>query len=217
LTLDGRATGDAGHCRACHPERKMERMKKWIALCFVSLLAACSREVPVVQEQSVMAPPKPQPPAISYYEGTHALDAIQQIRAKVGEPFRVLKIRIDDDSIMVQAQDPKKHENVDEYRISRAELKPAIPVRLFGESDQEALEANLFDPADVDFTKIPELVREANEKVQLEGRELSSISIDRDMFNDHRPIIVDVNYRGSRKNGYLRADRKGTHTTVSIF
>ena len=194
----------------------MERMKKWMSLCFVSLLAACSREMPVVQQQSVM-PAKPRPPLIAYYEGKHAADAIQQIRAKVGEPFRVLNIRIDDDMIVVQAQDPKKRENVDEYRISRGELKPSIPVRLMGLTDQETLEANLFDPADVDIAKIPDLVREANEKVQLEGREIGGISIDRDMFDEQRPIQIDVNYRGLRKNGYLRADRKGAHTTVRIF
>ena len=190
-------------------------MKKWMTLLFVSLLAACSREMPLVEKQSVVAPPVP--PALSYYEGTHAAEGIQQIRAKVGEPFRVLKIRIDDDSIMLQAQDPKKPENVDEYRLSRGELKPSIPVRLFGQTNQETLEANLFDPADVDFTKIPDLVREANEKVQLEGREMSGISIDRDMFDEKCPIEIDVDYSGTRKHGYLRADRKGGNTKVRIF
>jgi hypothetical protein len=133
----------------------MERMKKWMTMAFVCFLAACSREMPMVEKQSVVAPPVPAPPALSYYEGTHAAEGIQQIRAKVGEPFRVLKIRIDDDSIMLQAQDPKKPENVDEYRLSHGVLKPSVPVRLFGQTNQETLEANLFDPADVDFTKSP--------------------------------------------------------------
>ncbi len=191
-------------------------MKKCMTLLFVSLLAACSREMPMVEKQSVVAPPVP-PPALSYYEGTHAAEGIQQIRAKVGEPFRVLKISIDDDSIMLQAQDPKKPENVDEYWLTRGVLKPSTPVRLFGQTDQETLEANLFDPADVDFTKIPDLVREADAKIQLEGREMSGVSINRDMFDEHRPIQVDVDYNGTRKHGYLRADRKGEHTKVRIF
>jgi hypothetical protein len=192
-------------------------MKKCMTLLLVSLLAACSREMPMVEKQSVVAPPVPPPPALSYYEGTHAAEGIQQIRAKVGEPFRVLKISIDDDSIMLQAQDPKKPENVDEYWLTRGVLKPSTPVRLFGQTDQETLEANLFDPADVDFTKIPDLVREADTKIQLEGREMSGISINRDMFDDHRPIQIDVDYNGTRKHGYLRADRKGEHTKVRIF
>jgi hypothetical protein len=193
-------------------------MKKSNLLLAVCLLAACSREIPIGQNRSVVPrPAKPRPPRVNYYEGTHAADAIQQIRANVGEPFRVLKIRIDDDSVLLQAQDPKKRENVDEYRLVRGELKPAVPVRLFGQSDQATLEANLFDPSDVDFARIPDLVREANEKVQLESREMSGITIDRDMFDAHRSIIIDVDYSGTRKHGYLRADRHGTHSKVSVF
>jgi len=193
-------------------------MKKRNLLFAVCLLAACSREIPIGQNQSVVPQPaKPRAPRVNYYEGTHAADAIQQIHAKVGEPFRVLKIRIDDDSVFVQAQDPKKRENVDEYRLVRGELRPAVPVRLFGLTDQATLEANLFDPSDVDFARIPDLVREGNEKVQLEGREMTGVSLGRDMFDDHRPIHIDVNYHGTRKTGYLSADRHGTHSKVRIF
>ncbi|MEA2489220.1 MAG: hypothetical protein QOH21_1012 [Acidobacteriota bacterium] len=88
---------------------------------------------------------------------------------------------------------------------------------LFGQTSQEALEASLFDSSEVDFTKIPDLIREANEKVQLEGRQMSGINIDRDRFDEARQIQIDVNYIGLRKNGYLRADRKGAHTTVRVF
>ncbi len=193
-------------------------MKKWMCALLLPLLAACYREASV-QQQSALTPPPPAPPrpAVNYYEGTQAADAIQQIRAKVGEPFRVLKVRVDEDTVWLQAQDPKKPENVDEYRLVRGELRAPTPVRLIGHSDQETLEANLFDPADVDWTKIPDLIREANEKVQLEGRELSGISIDRDMFDERRPIEIDVDYRGTRKNGYLRADRRGANAKVRIY
>jgi hypothetical protein len=180
------------------------------------LLAACSREIPV-QKQSVMAPPaKPRPPAVSYYEGTHAAEAIQQIRAKVGEPFRVMRISIDTDSVTVEVQDPKKKENVDSYQVERGELRTPEPVRLVGDTDLKTINANVFDPAGVDWTKIPDLLREGNAKIQLEGRELSDISIERDMFADGRPIIVDVNYHGTRKNGFLRVDRHGTHPEVNV-
>lgn len=182
------------------------------------LLAACSREG-VVHQQSSMAPapmPKPRPAAVSYYERTHAAEAIQQIRAKVGEPFRVMNVRIDDDSVSAEVQDPKKKENVDRYEVDGGELKAPRPVRLIGDTDQDTLEANLFDPAGVDWAKIPEILRQGNEKVQLEGRELTSISIARDMFKESRPIMVDVNYRGTRKYGYLRVDRHGAHPEVEV-
>jgi hypothetical protein len=79
------------------------------------------------------------------------------------------------------------------------------------------LEANLFDPAEVDLARLPALLREANEKIQLEGRQMTGITIERNMFDDKRPIMIDVNFRGTRKHGYLRADRKGGHSEVSIF
>jgi hypothetical protein len=192
-------------------------MKKSLMVVLLSL-AACSREVPV-QKQSVVAPPvasKPRPVPVNYYEGTHAADAIQQIRAKVGEPFRVLDISIDYDAVAVKAQDPKKKENVDEYTVRRGELRPSVPVRLFGQSDQETLEANLFDPATVDWAKIPDILRQANEKIQLEGGSFTGISIERNMFDDKRPVMIDANYQGLRKNGYLRTDRHGDHPEVHI-
>jgi hypothetical protein len=181
------------------------------------LLAACSREVPV-QQQSVMAPPPPtpRPPVVSYYEGAHAAEAIQQIRAKVGEPFRVMRISVDNDSVTAEVQDPKKKENVDSYEIQRGEMRAPRPVHLVGETDQKTIDANMFDPAGVDWTKITEILRQGNEKIQLEGRELSDISIERDMYADGRPIIVDVNYRGTRKNGFLRLDRHGAHPEVNV-
>jgi hypothetical protein len=181
-------------------------------------LAACSREIPV-QKQSVVAPPaqppQPRPAVVNYYEGTHAAEAVQQIRAKVGEPFRVLRISIDSNSVTLKAQDPKKPENVDEYTVRRGELQPSVPVRLFGETDQKTLEANLFDPATVDWAKIPDILRMADQKIQLEGRTLSDISIERNMF-DTGAVMIDVNYNGTRKNGYLRTDRHGGHPEVSI-
>jgi|GEM_PF-6788252 len=191
-------------------------MKKWMWFLLPLFVVACHREMPVHKQSAAAPPPKPRPPRVSYLEGTHAADAIKELRAKVGEPFKVLEISIDDDRLSLQLQDPKKRENVDEYRWYDAELQPAVPVRLMGDTDQESLDANVFDPADVDLTKIADLVREANEKVQLEGRQFSGVTIRRNMFDDARPIIIDVDYRGVRKSGYLRADRHGAHTQVSI-
>ena len=70
--------------------------------------------------------------------------------------------------------------------------------------------------ATVDWAKIPDILRQGNEKIQLEGRELSGISISRDMFAAGRTVMVDVNYRGVRKFGFLRVDRHGEHPKVNI-
>lgn len=64
---------------------------------------------------------------------------------------------------------------------------------------------------------IPDLVREASEKVVLEGREPSpSVTIRRKLpFEEY--LSIDVDYTGSRKNGYLHTDRHGKKATVSIY
>src|SRR5262249_20874865 len=160
-------------------------MKKSMLLFLLPLLCACQREFPV-QRQSVMRsqrfPPQPAAPAASFVEGTHAVDGVQKIRARVGEPFRVLEIYIYSDSLMLQAQDAKKPENVDQYRLEDDGEIKSTPVHLMGQTDEKTLAANLFDPSTVDLAKIPDIVREANEKVQLEGREFSTVSIRRNMF-----------------------------------
>jgi hypothetical protein len=65
-------------------------------------------------------------------------------------------------------------------------------VRLFGATDQQTLDANVFDRAGVDWARIPDILRQGNEKIQLEGRQVSGITIERDMFDGARPIMVDL-------------------------
>ena len=180
----------------------------------IALLAACSREVPV-QKQSVLPAPQPAPRIVSYFAGTNAADAVAQIRAKVGEPFRVLEIHIRHDSVRVQAQDPKNKENFDEYLIEHGVLQPSRPVRLFGHPDEKTIEANLFDPATVALAKIPDLIREADQKIQIEGRGLNCVDIRHEMFGNGE-LRIDIDYNGTRKDGYLRTDRNGEHGTVHI-
>src|SRR5437867_419090 len=83
----------------------------------------------------------PTPRAVDYLTGTHAAEAVKQVRDKVGEPFRVLEISVWDDRVTIQAQDPKKPENIDEYRVRGGQLEGPAPVRLFGDTDEKALKA----------------------------------------------------------------------------
>lgn len=183
-----------------------------------ALLVACSREIPVEKQSAIPAAPSQPARLVSYYEGTNAADAVAQVRAKVGEPFRVLNVSIYRDRVTLQAQDPKKKENVDEYVVESGVLKPPKPVHLIGigADDAKTLEANLFDPATVDLAKIPDLIHEADQKVQIEGRTFGGVDIRRDMFESDGPVRIDMDYSGTRKNGYLRTDRHGAHGTVHI-
>src|SRR5256885_4814431 len=88
--------------------------------------------------------------ATKYHEGTHALEAIQQVRKAVGEPFRVLEINIHTTSVNVQVQDPKKKENVDEYEVDGGELAGPKAVQLMGSFTGEGAEdCSVFCPPEV--------------------------------------------------------------------
>jgi hypothetical protein len=177
----------------------------------VLILAACGREAPVAQRAAAVPPaPRFRTPPPNFQQGKNAFDAVQRVRAKVGEPFRVLNIRITDRSVTIQAQDPKKPENVDEYRVN-TELEGPIPVRLFGSED--ALAQNLFNPDDVALDQIPALIAEAESKIDIEGREFSGITIKRDLPFDE-DIAIRVSYGGTRKSAFLEADRHGKHGKV---
>lgn len=194
-------------------------LKRPSLLVLCAVLLACPVESPRVSRQSVVRSPQPRleiGTEAYYNDPTAAADAVQKLRERVGEPFRVLTIDISERGVRVKAQDPKNRENVDEYRFHNGTIDDPVPVRLFGGSDQKTLEANLFNPADVDLAQVPALVKEAREKIHIEGGELTGVTIRRHLPFE-RAVQIDVDFHGTRKSAYLRADRHGKRTEVNIF
>jgi len=192
--------------------------KRFYLLALTVFLAACPAQPPKISRQSVVRPPRRpiEVPTEAYYMGTAAADAVQKIRERVGEPFRVLEIDIDERGVRVKAQDPKNRENVDEYRYRNGKIDDPIPVRLFGVSDPKTLEANLFNPADVDLAQVPALVKQAREKINIEGGQLLGVTIKRRLPFE-RAVQIDVSFNGTRKSAYLRADRHGKNAQIRVF
>jgi hypothetical protein len=153
--------------------------------------------------------------ATKYQEGTHALEAVQQVRKAVGEPFRVLEINVHTTSVSVQVQNPKKKENVDEYDVDAGKLEGPTPVRLIGtDTDEAAVIRSVFDPSEVALDKIAAVVHDAEQKVQLEGRDEALVTIRRD--DESRKVEISVLYNGSRKNASYTTDRNGQHGKAEI-
>ena len=153
-------------------------------------------------------------PGVNPNTFAHALEAIQLVRKAVGEPFRVLEINIHTTSVNVQVQDPKKKENVDEYEVDGGKLEGPKPVKLIGgDTDEAAVNRSVFDPSEVALDKIAALVHEAEQKVELEGRDEALVTIRRD---DERKIEISVLYNGSRKTGSYTTDRNGLHGKAVI-
>jgi len=152
---------------------------------------------------------------LKYQEGTHAAEALAMVKAKVGEPFRVLQILVYPTHVKVQAQDPKKKENVDSYDAEDGKVGGPTPVLLIGEDNSAAgVSRAVFDPSQVAIDKISDLVQVAAQKIQLEGRDEPLVTIDRDMFEGKVEIVVS--YSGTRKNGNYTTDAKGQHGKAEV-
>ncbi|MBI4703567.1 MAG: hypothetical protein HY744_20845 [Deltaproteobacteria bacterium] len=135
--------------------------------------------------------------------------AINAIKAKVGgSPVKALETIVYPDWAKMQAQDPKKPENIDEYRWRKGTLEAPIPVKLSGNPDLKTIETNLYSVDDVDFAKLPSLVDDANKRLAYEEAKVTHIIVKRGLpFSPDVRIRVYVN--SPRKSGSVEYDAKG--------
>jgi hypothetical protein len=136
-----------------------------------------------------------------------------KFKEKVGGPVRALELILYPQFAKMQAQDPKKKENVDEYEYRNGSVDDPAPVKLMGDSDQKTLEANLFSLDTVDFTAVPKMVQDATQRLNLEDGKVSHMILKRGL-----PFNKDVRWRvyvnGTRKNGSVEYDEKGNMKKV---
>lgn len=149
--------------------------------------------------------PTRDPNAVKYFESADELNRIKAVFAeKIGGEVKVIKLVIDENRVEMQAQDPKKPENVDEYEYRDGVMKPAVPVRLMGGGK---LEDNLIKLNDVALEKIPELTREALERSKnLENPKI--LLVQTHLTTDGKPQIL-INVESTRKSAMLTCDIKG--------
>jgi hypothetical protein len=137
------------------------------------------------------------------------------VAARFGKDVRVLRISIRPDGADIEVQDRKVPLHVDRYAFEGGALGSPEPVQV-GRS-QKRLDAQLFAFADVDFTILPGLLKDAEERARTEDARASHVSIERfevgdDVVSWSRPLIrVVVNGpRGGAVVDYqLDGKRKG--------
>src|SRR5436305_14956195 len=117
---------------------------------------------------------------------------------------RALDLKIYEHYASIQAQDPAKPENVDQYDY-RGRVSEPIPVKLHGHGD---LDDNLFDLDEIAFDRIPALVEKAVARMPMEGGAVGYILVRRGLpFTNGVRITVYLD--GTRKSGIVKADAKG--------
>ena len=153
----------------------------------------------------------PAPTASFFDEPKPAIDAL--LAAVGSKPVRALQLVIYPTYVHLQAQDAAKKENVDEYRYRNGAVAPAVPVKLMGDKSPATLEKNLFDLDDVDMTKLPGLVADAQKQLGYEGGEVTHVILQRPL-----PFKSGVHWRiyvrSPRDSGSVEYDVNGQTTKV---
>jgi hypothetical protein len=124
--------------------------------------------------------------------------AAAALRAAIGDHPRILKIEIDADSVVIEAQDPRNRSHVDRWRyaavifsIKRLSGPEAVSLHLIN-SD---LEANLFDLDAVDLSAAAKLTSGAIARARLQdAASVTRMTIERRIFILPNPTSGDVRW-----------------------
>ncbi len=134
---------------------------------------------------------------------------LADVRAKIGENARLLRVEADYRSATFRAQDPKKPENVDAWRLEKGVLVGPIPVQLIGDGE---LEPSLFTWSDVALDKIPELAKTALERLSLESGEVVGIDVQR-----HFDPTLEIRAKANQMREKMERDMREAGASASTW
>src|SRR5687767_4796941 len=163
----------------------------------------------------IMLPKKGQ-----YFDGDAARTAAGAIKDKIGKPFKVVEIFIDDNEFRVQAQDPNNPKNVDEYKYVAGFVTGPTPVQLGGMVDNAEKSSFPFD--DIDFAAVPKFCKEALDRADIEGGKIYRLTFQRGFaLTDEGAGALGnarwhIEINGARENVTASADPKGNLLGVDL-
>ena len=126
-----------------------------------------------------------------------------------GESPTIKRISLSEGSLYVTVRDPNKPENLDDYRFDGGTWNTS-PVSV-SQRDIDELDQTTFRLNQIAWDKIPHLQEQALAGLDLEGEEVTSVSIDR--LLDQQPRIY-VSVQGLRGSGYLLATGDGGEVRI---
>lgn len=160
----------------------------------------------------------------SLLEGKGVADAVAHLTEKMKAPVHVLSIEIKPATVTLQVQDPAAPAHIDEYSYVRlpgalallgAEVSGPKPVRL--SLINPRLEENLFNLAEVNLAAAPETIREALQRVKIEGGAVEGITIRRQLLlNQSGPVEWSIYVRSPRESATAYADAAGKIRRVDL-
>ena len=140
-----------------------------------------------------------------------AAEAVTAFQTKLGD-FKALEmvLHVDNGNAYVQAQDPAKPANVDQYDYRKGSIDGPTPVKLTGDGD---LASNLFGVQEVVWDKLPAMMEQAKTSIgELEGSKgVTHLIIKKNLPFDSDTVVNIYVEGGTRKSGgYVSFKGDGT-------
>lgn len=147
---------------------------------------------------------------------TPAFDPLQDperipvlLRKEIGEDVTVRRISMTEYGFSAEVRDPKRPQNLDDYRFYNGQWDTE-PVSV-SQYEIDRLDRTTFRLGAVDWSVIPELQRKALAGLDFEQEQVSVVSIDR-LEGEGPRIFLAV--QGDRGTGTLIADARGRDVEV---
>lgn len=162
---------------------------------------------------------KPAKSSVNLYEGTAMREAVAKFKEKIGGPVKAFSLttyspKYSGGFAVLQAQDPKKPENIDKYEYKNdGTVSGPTPVTVSGGG---RIEDNLFDLDEVNFAATESLVKEAVSRLNIEEGEAHIMVIRRNLpFS--KDIRWHVSVEGPRRKGFADADKNGVIKEAKLY
>lgn len=132
--------------------------------------------------------------------------------AVLGQPIMAKELVIYQYYATLSAQNPKKLEHVDSYKLWANEVERPEPVRLG--ADKKALGQMLFSLDSVDFGLMPQLIKRTLGELQIEEGKVTHVYLERDGASAQREPIWRVYVNGTRESGFIEFSTRGEQRRV---
>ncbi len=169
-----------------------------------SAVVAPLRPPPVTPAAPGAVAATPDEPSGKLVEEDYFADATRaktRYEAVLGKPIMAKQLVLMQYYATLEAQDPKRRDHVDSYKLWANKVERPQPVRLG--SDKQQLQQHLFSLDSVDFSLVSKLIKRALADLKLEESKVSNVVLERDGSSPQREPIWRVYVMGSRDNGFV--------------
>lgn len=144
-----------------------------------------------------------------FFDQDAAQKAAQAVKSKVGFPFKVQEVEITPETFKMKIEAPGDTRNIDEYTYLGFVVAGPQPVQR--DAMTNSREKMPFD--EIDFTVVPQIVKNALDKTQIEGGAVKRITLG---AQDGRKFRWWVEIQGTRETASAWADLTGNITSTDL-